>query len=148
MTENQPIVVEQDFDVSPDLLWQAITQHSQMVQWFFDNIPAFEPEVGFQTQFAVSTGEREFHHLWTITEAIPGRKIVYDWRYQDLPGVGKVTFEVFPTDNGSRLRVTNEGLETFPQDVPEFARESCVGGWQYFIQGNLQKHLACKEGQS
>ena len=46
-----------------------------MIKWFFDNIPEFKPEVGFETQFNVNTGERDFHHVWTITEAIPGQKI-------------------------------------------------------------------------
>lgn len=144
MTESSsgPIVVEQAFDVSQESLWQAITEHSQMLEWFFDNIPAFDPVEGFKTEFTVSTEERDFHHLWTITESIPGSKIVYDWRYKDLPGVGKVTFEVLPEGSGSRLRVTNEGLETFSLDIPEFSRESCMGGWQYLVQGNLPDYLS------
>jgi uncharacterized protein YndB with AHSA1/START domain len=112
-----------------------------MIQWFFDNIPEFKPEVGFGTQFNVNTGERDFHHVWTITDVIPGQKIVYDWRYTDLPGEGKVTIEIFDEGDGSRLRVTNEGLESFPRDIPEFARESCVGGWKYFVHGNLKNYL-------
>ena len=141
MTDSQPIIVEQRFSVSPERVWQAITQRSQMVRWFFENIPAFRPEVGFQTEFTVSTGQRDFHHLWTITESVPGRKIVYDWRYKDLPGVGKVTFEVFAEGDVARLRITNEGLDSFTLDMPEFSRESCEAGWKYFIQGNLQDYL-------
>ena len=142
MTESsQPIVVEQGFQVSRDTLWKAITEHAEMIKWFFDNIPEFKPETGFQTQFTVSTGERDFLHLWKITEVIPQEKIVYDWRYKDLPGVGKVTFEIVEEGAESLLRVTNEGLETFPRDIPEFARESCEGGWKYFLQGNLKKYL-------
>jgi uncharacterized protein YndB with AHSA1/START domain len=146
MTESsQPIIVEQDFDVSRETVWKAITDHEQMINWFFDNIPEFEAEVGFETQFNVSTGERDFHHLWKITEVIPEQKIVYDWRYQDLPGAGKVTFEIFEEGDGSRLRVTNEGLESFPRDIPEFTRESCEGGWKYFIQGNLKKYVETRK---
>lgn len=138
---SEPIVVEQTFQVSRETLWKAITDHEQMVKWFFDNIPDFKAEVGFQTQFDVQAGERNFRHLWKIIEATPERKIVYDWRYQDFPGTGKVTFEVFEERGGSRLRVTNEGIESFPQDIPEFAPESCEGGWKYLIQGNLKKYL-------
>ncbi len=145
MTKTKPIVVEQNFAVSPESLWRAITEHPQMVQWFFENIPAFKPEPGFQTEFLVSTGERDFHHLWTITESIPGSKLVYDWRYQGLPGIGKVTFEIFSVGEGALLRVTNEGLETFPREIPEFTRESCEGGWKYFVQGKLQNYLSKEE---
>lgn len=143
MTESaQPVVVEQKFEVSSETLWRALTERDQLIAWFFDNIPAFEPVEGFKTEFTVSTDERDFHHLWTITESVPGSKIVYDWRYKDLPGVGKVTFEIWPEGSGSRLRVTNEGLETFPPDIPEFSRESCVGGWKYLIQENLPDYLS------
>ena len=146
MTETlEPIIVEQAFDVSKETLWKAITERDQMIKWFFDNIPDFKAEVGFETQFNVNAGERDFLHLWKITEAIPEQKVVYDWRYPNIPGIGKVTFEVFAEGEGSRLRLTNEGLESFPKDVPEFTRESCEGGWKYFIQGNLKNYLEAAE---
>jgi uncharacterized protein YndB with AHSA1/START domain len=136
-----PIVVEQTFPVSRAKLWNAITQHDQMIQWFFEDIPDFRPEVGFTTQFNVHSGGRNFLHVWSITESIPGHKIVYDWRYKDLPGVGKVTFEILEGQQGSRLRVINEGLDSFPSDVPEFTRESCVRGWKYLVQESLRDFL-------
>lgn len=147
MTETpQPIVVEQVFGVSKATVWNAITDHGQMIQWFFDNIPDFQPVVGFRTQFNVNARERDFHHEWTITESIPGKKIVYDWRYTEIPGAAKVTFEIFDQEDGSLLRVTNEGLESFPSNIPEFSPESCLGGWNYFIQGNLKEYLESTVG--
>lgn len=140
----KPIVVEQVFDVSTQSVWDAITKHDQMVQWFFQNIPEFRPEVGFKTGFNVNTGERDFYHRWTITEAVPERKIVYDWRYKNFAGVGKVIFEIGQHGKQTLLRVTTEGIESFPQDIPEFARESCEAGWKYFIQGNLKNYLEHK----
>lgn len=101
MSQLQPIVVEQDYGVCKKTLWKAITDHKHMLNWFFDNIPEFKPEVGFETQFNVNSGERDFLHLWKITEVVPEQKIVYDWRYRDLPGEGKVTFEVFEEGDGS-----------------------------------------------
>ena len=135
------IVVEQTFPYSRETVWNAITQHGQMIKWFFDNIPDFKAEVGFETQFTVSVEERDFHHLWKITDVVPGQRIVYDWRYSDYAGVGIVTFEVFEEGDGARLRVTTEGVESFPQDVPEFSPESCEGGWKYFLQENLKSYL-------
>ena len=138
---SEPIVVEQAFPADRHTVWQAITDRDQMVQWFFDNIPEFRPEAGFKTQFLVDAGERKFEHLWEIKEAVPDQKIVYDWRYEEYPGAGIVTFELFDDGDGSRLRVTTEGMESFPDDVPEFNREACEGGWKYFIQGNLNDYL-------
>lgn len=143
MTEpSEPIVVEQAFRRPKEDVWKAITEHDQMVQWFFDCIPEFKPEVGFETEFNISTDERDFNHLWKITESVPDQKIVYDWRYEGFPGKGIVTFEILDDESGCRLRVSAEGVESFPQDIPEFRRESGVAGWQYFIQGNLKDYLA------
>ena len=135
-----PIVVEQFFNVAREQVRSAITERDQMVQWFFDAIPEFRPETGFETRFNVNAGERDFMHHWKITDVVPGEKIVYDWRYEDLPGAGKVTFELLQQGDGTRLRLTNEGLVSFP-DLPEFTAESCLGGWKYFLQGNLKSYL-------
>jgi hypothetical protein len=89
----------------------------------------------------VHSGERDFHHCWRITDVIPLQKIVYDWRYKDFPGAGTVAFEIFGKGDGSLLRVTTEGIDSFPQNIPEFTRESCEGGWKYFIQANLKNYI-------
>ena len=49
-----------------------------------------------------------------------------------------VTWELFERGSGSTLRLTNTGLETVPQDNPLFTRESCEGGWRYFIGERLK----------
>lgn len=132
-----PVIVEQDLPVSAEELWKWLTERDKMVQWFFDNIPEFRPEPGFKTEFSVSTGEREFPHLWEVREAIPNRKLTLDWRYRNYPGRGLVTFEILPADLGCRLKLTNTVLEDFPDEIPEFRRESCVGGWEYFLKQRL-----------
>jgi Activator of Hsp90 ATPase homolog 1-like protein len=80
-----------------------------------------------------------------IIESVPGRKIVYDWRYRGIPGAGTVSFEISRNGNETVLRVTSQGMDSFPQDVPEFSRESCEGGWKYFIQGNLKRFLDAQD---
>ncbi|MBD3276108.1 MAG: SRPBCC domain-containing protein [Candidatus Marinimicrobia bacterium] len=137
----KPVVVEQSYDVSRDELWKAITQVDEMRQWFFDNIPEFEPVEGFETRFVVETENRTFPHLWKLTEVVPGEKITYDWRYEGYPGRALVTFELREDGNSMKLIVTYDGIESFPDDIPEFTRESCKGGWEYFIQQSLQEFL-------
>lgn len=112
-----------------------------MKQWFFDNIPSFDPVIGFETKFTVKSGDRSFGHLWKLVEVEPFKKIKYHWSYEEYEGAGWVTFELLEQDVQTLLRVTNEGLETFPQDIPEFAGESCQAGWEFFIQGNLKAYL-------
>lgn len=129
-TSQAPIIVERAFDHPPGAVWAALTEHERMLGWFFSEIPEFRPEPGFETRFVVSPGERSFTHIWRITAVEPGRSITYDWRYEEYPGVGAVRFEVL----GRGVRVTFDGLESFSQDVPEFSRESCEGGWAYFLE--------------
>ena len=136
-----PIVVSEEFNRSASDLWTAITDPNQMVQWFFHQIPDFIPEVGFETRFNVNAGERDFMHQWKILEVDPGKRIVYDWSYEEYPGRGEVVFEVEGDQGSSKLTLTNTGLDTFPSDLPEFTRESCIGGWNYFIKENLKSFL-------
>lgn len=141
MDQKEPIIVEQHFEKTMNVVWKAITEPDQMTKWFFENIPDFKPEVGFKTQFNVQSGERNFFHLWEIIDVDQGKKIVYDWRYQEYAGIGKVTFELVEKDGQTILKLINEGLESFPKDIPEFTKESCVGGWTYFIKERLKTYL-------
>jgi len=49
----EPIIVEQTFNTSVDTVWNALTEIDQMRKWYFESIPSFKPEVGFETQFNV-----------------------------------------------------------------------------------------------
>ena len=135
------IVVSQEFMVPINTLWETISKAEKMNKWFFAGILDFVPKTGFETSFVISPSERTFTHQWKLKEVIEMQRIVYDWRYKEYPGIGTVTMEIEETPKGSRITVTNTGLESFPEDIPEFAWESCKGGWEFFIQGNLLKYL-------
>lgn len=136
-----PIIVEELFDRPVDEVWEAITKVEHMVSWFFENIPNFEARSGFKTEFDVFSGERKFTHQWEILEAVPNEKIVYDWRYPDYDGVGKVVFELSDDHGKTKLRLTNLIIEDFQEGIPEFNREACEGGWNYFINNRLKNYL-------
>lgn len=116
-----------------------------MQQWFFKAIPAFEARVGFQTKFKIENEGRSFIHLWTITEVKPFQKIIYNWKYEGYPGDSFVIFELIEQEKGSCLKLTHRIVESFSQDIPEFQRESCLGGWNYFIKESLPQFLEKKE---
>jgi hypothetical protein len=44
---DEPIVIHQIFVNSIETVWAAITNLDQMLDWYFPNISAFEPTVGF-----------------------------------------------------------------------------------------------------
>lgn len=141
MDNIKPIIVEQSFNSTIGDLWEAISNSEKMKQWFFGEIHSFVPEIGFKTQFNVKAESRDFMHVWEITELIPMKKMVISWKYAGIKGDAFVHFELFEEEGGSKLRLTNMGLESFPQHIPEFSRESCIGGWEYFIKGNLKDFL-------
>ena len=140
-SSHKPIVVEQSYQCSIDQLWNAISEHRQMIKWFFEDIAEFSAEPYLETRFFVDAGERQFTHLWKILEVIPKKKIVYDWRYLEYPGAGVVTFELSEKESTVSLRVTSEGMESFTAEIPEFSRSSCEEGWSYFLQDSLKTYL-------
>lgn len=136
-----PIIVDQFFDAGPAEVWRAITSPDAMRQWFFPEMAAFEPVAGFETRFDVRVEDRVYGHLWSITEVIEGRRIEYDWRYAGYPGRALVSFRLTAAGEGTRLRLTFTVLEDFPGNIPEFRRESCEAGWDYFIRLRLKEFL-------
>jgi len=94
-TTEQPVIIEQTFNTTVDVVWNAITDITQMRQWYFPNIPDFKPEVGFETRFDIRSQDRIFPHVWKVTEVIPNRLIKYNWRYDGYAGDSFVTFELF-----------------------------------------------------
>ena len=81
--DDEPIIIEHTFNVSIETIWNAITEIEQMRQWYFENIPSFKPEVGFETQFNVRSQDRNFLHMWKVTEVVPLKKITYNWKFEN-----------------------------------------------------------------
>jgi len=137
-----PIIVEKIYNVPVEKVWKAITDKDEMKQWYFD-MAAFKPEVGFEFQFTGEgkTGEK-FLHLCKITEVVKNKKLKHSWRYDGYEGNSFVTFELFDEGGKTRLRLTHEGLETFPVTAhDDFARENFQEGWTYIINTALNEYL-------
>lgn len=135
------IVAEQTFNAPVAVVWKAITDPEQMRQWFFEPMADFEPETGFETQFNVRCEDRDFLHLWKVTDVVPEQRIAYSWRYEGYPGDSTVVWELSETPNGTKLLFTHVIHETFPQDDPVFSRESGQGAWDYFVRESLTAFL-------
>ncbi len=137
-----PILVRAEFNKSAKELWNGLTNIKEMKKWYFEVLDDFQPEVGFKTAFKVKSENRTFTHQWEVIELIPEKKITYIWRFLEYPGVSSSSFEVFGDENSSKLQLTILVQTDFPEDIPEFKRESCIGGWDYFIHGNLKKYMS------
>ena len=142
--DDEPIIVEQTFNLPIESIWKAITEIDQMRQWYFANIPSFKPEVGFETQFNVKSQDRNFLHMWKVTEVVPLKSITYNWKYDRYPGDSFVVFELFNEKNLTKLKLTHEVRESFPEDIPEFKRASGLEGWIFFIKKSLKEYFEKK----
>lgn len=136
-----PVIVEESFTVSKEVLWQYITELHHMKQWFFEAIPDFRAEEGFRTKFIIQVEDRIYPHLWRIDKVIPLQNITYDWSYENYEGRSFVSFEIFEMDSKTKLKVTTKVVEDFSSKIPEFKRESCFEGWNYFIKNRLKSYI-------
>lgn len=134
-----PIIVEEDFNAPVDKVWRAITDKKEMQHWYFD-VSDFKAEPGFEFHFNGGSEEKTFVHLCKIIEVIPECKLSYSWEFEGFPGNSLLIFELFPEGNKTHLKLTHEGLETFP-DQPEFAKENFRIGWNQIICNGLKNYL-------
>lgn len=137
------VVVERKYAAAPDRVWVALTDHAEMEKWYF-KLTGCRPEVGFEFQFWGGDKNKQWLHLCRVTEVKPGSVIAYTWKYDGQPGESLVRFEIFPEGEETRVKVTHTGLETFPQDVPDFHESNFQKGWTSILDKPLKEHLEKK----
>jgi len=135
----EAVVIERTFNAAVARVWEALTDADEMRVWYFD-LKEFKPEVGFEFEFTVEHEGTRYHHLCKITEVIPQKKIAYTWRYAGEKGESLVTFELFADGDKTRLKLTHEGLETFPK-LPAYARTNFEKGWTEIIGSSLKQYV-------
>ena len=138
------VVLERTFNAPVARVWKALTDVDQMRQWYFD-LKEFKPEVGFEFGSVVEHEGNTYDHRCKITEVIPQKKIAYTWRYHGHEGDSLVTFELFSEGEKARLKLTHEGVETFPKTAA-FAREKFEKGWTELIGSELKQFVEKKAG--
>ena len=137
--KNEPFVIERTYNAPVEKVWKAITDKKQMKEWYFD-LDAFKAEVGFEFQFTGGDDKKSYLHLCKVTQVIPNKKLTYSWRYDGYEGISFVTFELFSEGDKTKLRLTHEGLETFPAD-PSFDKKNFATGWTEIIGKALKEFV-------
>jgi len=135
----EAFVIERVYEAPVRKVWEAITDNAKMQQWYF-KLEDFKAEVGFTFEFAAENEGIKYLHKCVVTEVAPERKLSYSWRYEDYPGDSLVTFELFPEGDKTKIRLTHEGLESFP-DLRDFKRASFAAGWNEIIGKILKKFV-------
>jgi uncharacterized protein YndB with AHSA1/START domain len=137
--QGEPLVLERTFNAPIDRVWHALTNKDDFKHWYFD-LPDFKAQVGFEFQFSGGCDGGKYLHHCRVTEVTPGKKLAYTWRYEGYEGNSLVTFELFPEGAQTRLKLTHEGLNTFPKD-PHFASANFEKGWTSIIGTGLKEFV-------
>ena len=86
--------------------------------WYFSQLQKFKPVAGYKFQFDNDHSE---HQEWVVSKVIEGKTLAHKWAYKGYPGGSEVIFDLFMEGGNTRLRVTQTGLESFPND-PHFQK--------------------------
>jgi len=140
--KDEPLVVERTFDAPVALVWKALTDKEDIKQWSFE-LREFAPVVGFEFQFDVEHEGVRYCHRCKVTEAIPNRRLAYTWRYEGHAGDSLVSFDLFAEGSKTRVKLTHEGLETFPK-LPAFAKANFAAGWTEIVGTSLKNFVEGK----
>lgn len=139
--DNDKLVIERSYNAPAEKIWKALTDIAQMRQWYFPELEDFKPEAGFETKFSVACDGEEFLHVWKVTEAIPMKKIAYEWRFEGYPGNSLLSFELFPDGEKTKLILTHSGLNSFqPEKFPAMSKSNFNEGWTHFV-GALEEFV-------
>lgn len=123
-------------------VWAALTDPSQMKQWYF-HVRDYEPKVGNVFTFYEKETGGTFLHRCEILAVEPPRLFEHTWEHPShSKGVSKVRWELKEeTGGGCTLTLTHTGLENFADAGPEFAPENYEMGWKGIVQIGLRNYL-------
>ena len=146
------VVGEIEVQAPPERVFAALCDPKQLMQWFSGNEDCksklwemearrggkWRMESGGPDSKLVVNGVRHFKVGGEITEYDPPRALAYTWiaNWHDNPvATTMVRWELTPTANGTRVKVTHSGLAT-----ENVARKDYIGGWVGVLD-MLKKHF-------
>jgi uncharacterized protein YndB with AHSA1/START domain len=138
------ISLETTIEASPTEVWAALTDLSQVQEWFFPEIGALEPRIGFEHQFAVEVGGQSINHSLLVRQVVQDRRLVLHWGYPDhVPGRADVSWDLSAEGGSTRVRFHQrpDAFFFFYQSGDGlFSRKAAVAGWNHFLDA-LKQHV-------
>jgi uncharacterized protein YndB with AHSA1/START domain len=139
--ETKPLTIEYTYNTDIEKVWKALTEKKQMKEWYF-NLKEFKPEKGFKFQFTGGDEKTQYLHECEVIVADAPTKLSYSWRYPHYVGRSVVTFELRKEgEMKTKVKLTHEGLDSFPKDDPNFSVASFTKGWHFIVNESLKKYL-------
>jgi uncharacterized protein YndB with AHSA1/START domain len=137
---NEPFIIERTVNAPIEKVWKAITDKESMKPWYF-TLEKFKPEAGFEFTFEGGDENKSYLHVCKITDVIPQKKLRHSWRYEGYEGISFVTWELFAEGSSTKVKLTHEGLESFPTTNPSFAKQNFVAGWTQIVGTSLKEFV-------
>ncbi len=141
MTQNE-IKQVIEIDASPEVVFSAISDAQELIQWFPD-AAILEPKVGgqFKLSFLKDSKnsrmklDRDFINEGKVLEIIQNKKLIHTRKWQAFSDFAEtiVTWELEQVDNKTRLTLTHIGFtgkEQGPASLEEHNK-----GWSFFLNG-------------
>lgn len=116
--------LERTFPHPVDRVWAAISSADAIAQWLFTC--DFKPEVGHKFTFRTTPPEGSTWRGWTDIEVLefdPPTRMVWAWESAEIEEPTRVIFQLEPTAEGTRLKLSHVGDST-ADDIA-----SVSGGW-------------------
>jgi uncharacterized protein YndB with AHSA1/START domain len=100
-----PIVIEIRTPADPGRAWQAVTDPTDVAEWFADVSPAAAVGAPYRVDFGDGSAVEG-----VIRALEPGRRLTYTWAWAGEPGpTTLVTWDVTTDGVGARITFTHDG---------------------------------------
>ena len=140
-TDIRKIIV---IDASQEAVFKAITDPTELTNWFPDNA-IFDGRIGGKVRFTFNKErskelDRDYSPEGTVKEFIPNKKVSYTWQHKDTPEFPEttVTWELQEIDaNKTRVELAHSGFTG--KEERKLSSTEHDKGWSYFLD-QLAKH--------
>ncbi|TYA69991.1 SRPBCC family protein [Seonamhaeicola marinus] len=122
---NDVITKEHVFNHTIDKVWSAITKADEISTWFL--AADFKAEKGYQYTFKSKDDHCE-PILGEVLEATP-YTLVYTWVVEGTEAITKVTWNLEPFKDGTRLNLEHSGIANYKGETAVTMFENFNGGW-------------------
>ena len=135
-------------DAPVEYVWRAVTEPDQIRLWFTEDVD-LTPEPGYDGSVTFNRRNEQptLHVRVTVQDVQPARFFAYRWHHPDAAAAVEgnsllVEFTLIPERDGTRLRVTETGLDSmsWPAEERDDYADQHNRGWSTYL-GRLREHL-------
>jgi uncharacterized protein YndB with AHSA1/START domain len=120
-------------DASPARVWKALTDPSEIKEYFFGTEAVSDWKKGSSIKFRGEWEGTSYEDKGTILEMIPERKLVYNYwssmgNTEDIPeNYANITYNLSPSENGTLLEIIQDGI------ADEAKKDHSETNWQMIL---------------